>query len=176
MILSVLSLSILATGCGDKDKEKESETTTKTGMVVSVEGTVVNISEMDSQGAGNFKGGGKFNPEDFEGKMPEGFENGERPTMPEGFEMPESFEEGERPTMPEGFEEGERPQMSDVESTPIDLKDAHIAVEIDEGKATGSMDDIKTGSFLTITLDEDGKAIEVLVSSRGGFSKKSSAI
>lgn len=60
------------------------------------------------------------------------------------------------------------------ESTTIDLADAHITVEFDGGKATGSIEDITIGTFLTITLSEDGEAVKVVVSSvssfGGGFS------
>ena len=42
-------------------------------------------------------------------------------------------------------------------------------MEIEDGKATGSMDDIKTGSFLTITMNGKGEVTNVLVSSSRGF-------
>lgn len=111
---------------------------------------------------GNFEG--------FNGQMPN-FQNGE---MPEGFDgqMP-NFENGERPTMPEGET---RPQgggrgegfEGNVETTTVDLKDAHITVEFDGGKATGAMEDIKQGVSVTITLT-DGIATHVLVAESSGF-------
>ena len=189
--MCVLTTAFLMVGCGKGNGEGKGKESTMTGMVMSVDGTKVTLVEFDSEmqnrpegempegerpDMGEFPGGegfenfnpGDFNPEEFDGEMPEGFD-GEMPEMPEGFD-------GEVPEMPEGFE-GEMPdfseRFSEEESTTVDLADAHIAVEIDGGKATGSMEDIKTGSFLTITMDKDGKVTEVLVSSQGGFRRGS---
>lgn len=120
-----------------------------------------------------------FDPENFDGEMPEGFDpenfNGE---MPEGFD-PENFN-GE---MPEGFDpenfNGEMPEGVEVpemvidtsNATSIDLKNAHISVEIEDGKASGSMDDIQPGTFVTVTLNKKGQAENVLVSASSGFGR-----
>lgn len=78
-------------------------------------------------------------------------------------------------------ENGERPDFggmggmgfgnfaSDAETKDIDIGDAHISVEIDGGKESGSMDDIKAGTFVTITMNGDGKVTNVLVSSKSSF-------
>ena len=88
--------------------EEEEKTTTRSGMVVSVEGSVITFLETISgtgsrpnmaAGEGSFDG--NFDPENF--TMPEGFGGG----MPGGFggEMPEGFDP-ESFTMPEGFDPG----------------------------------------------------------------------
>ena len=58
---------------------------------------------------------------------------------------------------------------SDAETKDVDIGDAHISVEIDGGKASGSMDDIKAGAFVTITINGKGEVTNVLVSSRSSF-------
>ena len=181
-----LLLTAVFTACGE---EKE---TTLSGMVVSVDGTVISIMEMDtanmremdfskgerpdmSEGMGDFQGFGQFDPDDFEGNFPEEgnfpqWGNGE---MPEDFTMPE---DGSIPNFGEGmpnfagnggigadFENF----ASDVETKNVDIGNAHISVEIDGGKASGSMDDIKAGTFVTITLNGKGEATYVLVSGGG---------
>ena len=129
-----------------------------------------------------------FNPEDFEGGEfdpenfnPEDFKGGE--FNPENFN-PEDFKDGEfdpenlnrEDFNPEDVDstelvpsDKEKPKFEEGESKTIDIADAHISVEIEDGKATGSMDDIKTGSFLTITMNGKGEVTNVLVSSRRGF-------
>ena len=137
-----------------------------------------------------------FDPENFDGEMPEGFDpenfDGEMPEgfdpenfsgmMPGGFD-PENFD-GEMPegVDPENFD-GEMPEgaegpsfnMDTSDATSIDLKNVHISVEIDGGKATGSMDDIQPGTFVTITMNKKGKAENVLVSASSGFGRGFSA-
>ena len=195
----VLVMSLAACGAGKE--------TTLTGMVVSVDGTVISLMEMDADSMGSmnfgsgemsqmpegmegFQGFGDFNREDFDGTLPEGEtfpQGGERPQMPEGSEMPD-IPEGE--TMPEGMElpegitipeNGEMPDFgdmggmgfgnfdSDAETKNVDIGDAHISVEIDGGKASGSMDDIKAGAFVTITMNGKGEVTNVLVSSQSFF-------
>ena len=209
LVAFVLVLSLAACGAGEE--------TTFTGMVVSVEGTVISVVEMDSSSMGemNFSDGempqmpegmegiqgfGSFDPESFDGTLPEGESfpqrgDGERPQMPEGMEDfdPESFDG----TMPEGMEgfqgfggfdpesfDGTMPEdmtlpeggmsnfenfASDGETREFDIGNAHISVEIDGGKASGSMDDITAGTFVTVTLNGKGEVTNVLVSSRTGF-------
>lgn len=109
-ILCLAALVLCMAGCSEKE-----ETTTLTGMVVSVEGTVVNI--MDTSNMGNFQGnwGGKLQ----------------------------------------------------METTAVDLANAHISIQDGDIKAAGSISDIKVGSMLTITLNGKGVATEVLVTSSG---------
>ena len=124
-----------------------------------------------------------FDPENFEGSIPEG-ENfpqrgdGEMPggmTPPEGMELPEGMTMPENGQMP-GFD-GEDGAMGfnfgnfseDMETKDIDIADAHISVEIDGGKASGSMEDIRAGTFVTVTLNRKGEATYVLVSSQSFF-------
>ncbi|MBQ2668583.1 MAG: hypothetical protein IJF56_08175 [Clostridia bacterium] len=171
-------LLLVMSGCGKKEE------TTLTGMVVSVDGTVVSLQTFDSEmremptdgempnmgdpnGFQNFDSGKSdgeafdpedFNPEDFEGSMPE---------LPEGAEMPERPENGERPDFGSAFSGGE--------TTTVDLADAHISIQIDDGKAAGSIDDITEGAFLTITMNGKGKATNVVVGSTFGFGRAPSA-
>ena len=193
LLALVLAVSLAACGGGGQE-------TTLTGMVVSLDGTVVSLVEM---GEMNFTEGerpqmpggmvGNF-PEDFDGTMPEGFEGnfpeGFDGTMPEDFEgkLPEDFE-GKLPEgfgggfpggMPEGFDgtlpEGETiPQKGDgafsgdMETKQLDISGAHISLEIDGGKASGTLEDIQPGSFVTVTLNSKGEATYVLISSQSGF-------
>lgn len=196
-VLLALVLAATLVACG---KEEE---TTITGMVVSVDGTVISLMEMDGSNLGgrdfaegeqpqmpegmeDFQGFGDFDPEDFGGTMPEGanppqWGDGEMPEMPEGMTPPEGMTMPENGTMPDfsggmpnfGGNGGKSPDFenfaSDVETKQIDIADAHISVEIDGGKASGSMEDIKAGTFVTITVNSKGKATYVLVSSAAGF-------
>ena len=70
--------------------------------------------------------------------------------------------EGERPGM-EGFE-------GMGETTTLDIADAHISVEIDGGKESGSMENIVPGTMVTVTVSPKGQATYVLVNQGfGGF-------
>ena len=183
-VLMILILAVSLAACGS------GEETTLTGMVVSVDGTVISLVEMDGEGTGmnsgsgempqmpedmegfeGFSGFGGFDPESFGGEMPEGgsypqWGEGEMPQMPDGMELPEDM------TMP-GF--GGMGGMNfgnmaeDMETKSVDIGDAHISVEIDGGKASGSMDDIQAGVFVTITANGKGKVTNVLVSSQSSF-------
>lgn len=196
LLTFVLTISLVACGAGEE--------TTLTGMVVSVDGTVISLMEMDTgnmggndfaggerpempEGMEGFRGFGDFNPEDFEGATPEGgnfpqWGDGEMPEMPEGMTPPEEMTPPEGMTMPEN---GEMPDFgsmggmgfgnfdSDAETKNVDIGDAHISVEIDGGKASGSMDDIKAGAFVTITMNGKGEVTNVLVSSQSFFGGRS---
>ena len=187
-ILMVFVMTVALAACGG------GEETTLTGMVISVDGSVISLMEMDvgnmgdkefaqgqrpemPEGMEGFQGFGDFNPEDFEGTFPEGgnfpqWGEGEMPEMPEGMTPPEGM------TMPEN---GERPDFggqggmgfggfdTDAETKDVDIGDAHISVEIDGGKASGSMDDIQVGTFVTITMNGKGEVTNVLVSSQSRF-------
>lgn len=185
----VMTISLAACGAGEE--------TTLTGMLVSVDGTVISLMEMDTgnmgsmdftggqqsempEGMEGFQGFENFNPEDFEGTFPEGGDfsqwgDGEMPQMPEGMEMPEGMTMPENGEMPDfsGENGGMRPGFdnmgADMETKDVDIADAHISVEIDGGKASGSMDDIQTGTFVTITMNGKGKVTNVLVSSQSFF-------
>ena len=74
-ILTALTLALPLAACG------EGEETTLTGMVVSVDGTVIQLVEMDESNLRNMGGADRA--------------EGERPQMPEGmegFELPEGME------------------------------------------------------------------------------------
>ena len=102
-----------------------------------------------------------FAPENFDGTMPEDFD-------PESFSgpMPGGFGPG-------GSGDGKRPEGKDFpemgELTTVDLANAHISVEFDGGRDSGSMDNITPGAYVTITLSGKGEATYVLVSSMFGF-------
>ena len=191
----VLTISLAACGAGEE--------TTLTGMVVSVDGTVISLMEMDTSNMGSmdFSGGGQFQmPEGMDGSQGFGdfdFEDftmpqdGERPQwgngqMPEGMTPPEGMDGMTIPedmTLPEGMEgmmpgfgggnggagSGFENFASEAETKELDIGDAHISVEVDGGKASGSMDDIKAGAFVTITMNGKGKVTNVLVSSQSSF-------
>ena len=179
----VLAATLVACGGGEE--------TTLTGMVVSVDGTVVSLVEMgsDDMGGREFAEGERpempegmegFEPGAFDGTLPEGetfpqWGEGEMPQMPEGMTPPESMPMPENGEMPDfdGEGGGMRPGFGnfgeDMETTDVDLADAHISVEIDGGKASGSMDDIQAGTFVTITMNGKGEVTNVLVSSMSGF-------
>ena len=182
-ILMVLVLAVTLVACGGGGEE-----TTLTGMVVSVEGTVIKLVEMSGSDM-DFSG---FSGE-FDGTMPEGFEGGFPGGMPEDFDgtMPEGFEGSFPGGMHEDFDgtlpEGETyPQQGegrmpggmmgafsgfdgDMETKDVDIADAHISVESDGVKTSGSMSDIKAGSFVTVTVNSKGQATYVLVSEGFGF-------
>ena len=186
LVAFVMAISLGACGAGEE--------TTLTGMVVSVDGTVISLMEMDTSNMGGkdfaegerpempegmegFQGSGDFNPEDFEGTFPEG---GNFPQWGEG-EMPEGTEPPEGMTMPEdgempdfgGENGGMRPGFGnfgeDMETKDVDIANAHISVEIDGGKASGSMEDLVPGTFVTITMNGKGEVTNVLVSSQSSF-------
>lgn len=104
-MICVLALVLSLAACGGKGEE-----TTVTGMVVSLDGSVVTLMETDGamdfsqmQMSGNM---GNFDPnslpEGFEGMMG-GFPGGFNGQMPEDFD-PESLPEGFEGQIPEGFE------------------------------------------------------------------------
>ena len=184
LVALVMTMCLAACGAGEE--------TTLTGMVASVDGTVISLVEMDTgnmgsmdfaegerpempEGMEGFEGFGNFNPEDFEGTIPEGGDfsqwgDGEMPEMPEGMTIPEGMTMPENGEMPDfsGENGGMRPGLEnfgeDMETKDVDIASAHISVEIDGGKASGSMDDIKVGVFVTITVNGKGEATNVLVS------------
>ena len=187
-ILMTIALAVTLAACGG------GEETTLTGMVVSVDGTVITLVEMDAGNMGGrdfaegerpempegMEGFGGFNPDEFDGTLPEGetfpqWGEGEMPEMPEGMEPPEGMTMPENGEMPDfnGENGGMRPGFGnfgeDMETTNVDIANAHISVEIDGGKASGSMNDIKAGTFVTITMNGKGEATYVLVSSMEGF-------
>ena len=202
LVAFVMAISLAACGAGEE--------TTLTGMVVSVDGSVISLMEMDTgnmgsqdfaqsqrpQMPGGFQDFGNFNPEDF--TMPEG---GNMPQwgggeMPEDFTMPENFAMPEGMTIPEGMEgmmpgiggmpnfggNGGMPSfggngdmrpdsgITDVETKTVDIANAHISIEIENGKEGGSMSDIKAGTFVTITINGKGEATYVLITSQYSFS------
>ena len=145
-----------------------------------------------AEGFEGFQGFGGFNPEDFQGQMPDGetfpqWGEGEMPQMPESMPKPESGEMPEDMPVPEKGEmpefSGEKGSMrpgfgnfsSDVETKEVDIANAHISVENEGVKESGSMDDITPGTFVTVTMNGKGQATYVLVSSRSGFGGRRSA-
>ena len=186
-ILMAFILAVSLAACGAEEE------TTLTGMVVSVDGTVISLVEMniDAMNGGEFTKGERpempegmegfegFNPEEFNGTLPEGetfpqWGKGEMPEMPEGMQPPEGMTKPENGGAPDfGGEGGMRPGFGnlgeDMETKEVDIGNAHISVEIDGGKASGSMDDIKAGTLVTITVNSKGEATYVLISSQFRF-------
>ena len=182
-ILLVLALAVSLTACGG------GEETTVSGMVVSVDGTVISLMEMDGQmGGGRFPGGENGEmptlPEGMEDFNPEDMENFPRPEGMEDFDPEKmedfNFEDFNPEDMPEGFgpsgempPEGERPEMGSfegmVEATTLDIANAHISIEIEGGKESGTLNDIVPGTMVTVTVSPKGEATYVLVSQSMGF-------
>ena len=169
----VLAAALAACGAGGE--------TTLTGIVVSVDGTVISLIEMDRNGGNmnfeegqmpsmlsgldGFQGFGDFVPEGFDGNFPDGgsfpqWGSGEMPEMPEGMTIPDFS--GGNGGMDFDFENF----VSDAETKDVDIEDAHISVEIDGGKASGSLEDLTAGTFVTITMNAKGVVTNVLVSSQ----------
>ena len=173
ILAAVMVLTMAA--CGNQ----EAEEATLTGMVVSLDDTTLSLVEMDSmesldfsqgehpEGMENFQGFGGFVPGGFDGTMPEGMVG----FNPEDFAgmMPQR---GERPEG-SGSMGGFAGAFSDAETKTLDIANAHISLEIEGGKASGSLEDLKPGSFVTITINGKGQATYVLVSSRSGFGGRS---
>ena len=195
--LMALMLALTFVGCGKETEESTTTVsgmvTEVNGTVISLmemdssmgggrnfaDGERPSMPE-NMEGFENFEGfeGGSFPW--GEGEMPE-FAEGEMPEKPEGGEMPE-FAEGEMPEMPTGEDgemqwpagkEGKMPNMEDFEyegeTTEIDIGSAHISIEEDGVKASGSLSDITVGCFVTITRNADGEVTNVLVTSNAGF-------
>ena len=182
-MVMIFAMILTMTACGGEE-------TTVSGVVVSIDGTVISLMEMDGQmGGGRFPGGENgemptrpegmedFNPEDMEDfPRPEGmedfdpdkmeefnFEDFDPDDMPEGF-GPGGFGEGEPPEKPA---DGERPEMG--EATTLDIANAHISIEIEGGKESGALTDIVPGTMVTVTVSPKGEATYVLVSQSMGF-------
>ena len=149
-ILLVFAMVLTMAACSS------GEETTLTGMVISVNGTVVSIMETD----GTMGSWGDRNAED-----------GERPEMPEGITPPDGANIPEDGKMPNfgGMMGGFGSFMEDMETTDVDISGARISVEIDGGKAGGSVDNLQPGAFVTVTVNKKGEASYVLVSSSRGF-------
>lgn len=164
----VLSSALAFTTCG-----KETETTF-TGIVMRIDGSTLYLQEYDSESAanttftmpsventdgsesfnpGNFNPGDinieDFNSEDFEGKIPN------------MSDFTEQFSNFDTSAITQNIDESEL--------VSYDITDAHISVEIDDGKAAGTLDDISIGSIITVTYNSKGKVSNVLVSSSSAF-------
>ena len=61
---------------------------------------------------------------------------------------------------------------SDAETKELDIGDAHISVEIENGKESGSLEDLTPGTFVTVTVNGRGKVTYVLISFRGSFGNR----
>ena len=99
LLALIMMLSLAACGAGGE--------TTLTGIVVSVDGTVISLMEMDGNGGNmnfeegqmpsmpsgldGFQGFGDFDPEGFDGNFPDGgsFPQWGSGEMPEGMTMPD---------------------------------------------------------------------------------------
>ena len=187
LVAFVMTISLAACSTGEE--------TTLTGMVVSVDGTVISLMEIDGElgsmnfgssempqmpegmeGMEDFQGFGDFNPQDFTGMFPgDGdFSQWGSGELPEGMELPEDMTMPENSEMPDfggmgGIRPGSGNFGENMETKDVDIADAHISVEIDGVKTSGSLDDIKAGTFVTITTNGKGMVTNVLVSSQSFF-------
>ena len=123
------------------------------------------------EGATMPEGGFQWN-----GEMPEGMtrpEGGFQGELPEGMTMPEGgFQwDGEMPegmTRPEGGAPIVDSSLANISTITVDIANAHISVQTDGVKAGGTMEDIKAGTMVTITM-KDNKVTNVLVTSQNSF-------
>lgn len=161
LLTLLLVVSILLSACA---KETES---TVSGMVVKKEGTVIYLLEFNSINISESRPTGD-DPEGSRPSRPDKDTDGSRPSRPEGDFNPDDTD-GSRPSRPDREFNTDESQL-----TKLDIADAHISIEIDEGKEAGTIDDIKEGSRVTITLKGD-KPTNVLISSNSrngkGFGK-----
>ena len=120
-----------------------------------------------------------FDPESFGGSFPQG---GEKPTWGEG-EMPEGFMPGEGGFTPGegGFTPGEggfsfgggkgtfdpSAMGIDGETKTVDITNAHISVDNNGTKESGTTENLTPGAIVTITLNKKGEATYILVTSTG---------
>ena len=158
-ILTIAAMVFSLAACGAA--ESGGEETTISGMVISVEGTTVTLLETNGNMSfgGNRGEGGNFGG--FNGELPEGM------TMPEGGfqwdgEMPEGM------TRPEGGAPIVDSSLANISTITVDIANAHISVQTDGVKAGGTMEDIKAGTMVTITM-KDNKVTNVLVTSQNSF-------
>ena len=164
-LICILALGLCITAC----KNEEAQETTLTGMVVSVDGTVISLREMEASGEG--RGNGErpegmpegFNPGNFGGSMPEGFDpESFDGTLPEDFD-PESFS-GE---MPEGFENfagfsgmtGNFDVSSLTFGTETKIYIIPESLKIGDGDYTS----LKAGDVIMIMLDDNDSVTSVSV-------------
>ncbi len=149
----LLIAAVLLAAC---TKETES---TVSGMVVMKEGTVIYLLESNSVNT-------------TESLPTEDGEAGSEPSRPDMDFNPEDAD-GSRPSRsgknfnPDNADRSgkNRPDrnFNIDELTKIDISEAHISIEIDEGKEAGTIDDVKEGSRVTIVLKGE-KPVTVLVS------------
>ena len=105
------------------------------------------------------------------GEQPQGEENGEAPEKPEG-EAPDGNGDGQ------GTPDGEAPSMLDLtgEEQEITVTDSTVITKQSMGGGQGAsdvagqteeitLDDIKEGDVVAITLDDDGNAATIIVQS-----------
>ena len=149
----------------DEDAEKKNDDTEQTkeneilGEVKSVEDGKITIA------VGTRKEMGQ------PGEQPQGEENGEAPEKPEG-EAPDGNGDGQ------GTPDGEAPSMLDLtgEEQEITVTDSTVITKQSMGGGQGAsdvagqteeitLDDIKEGDVVAITLDDDGNAATITVQS-----------
>ena len=116
------------------------------------------FENMDPEDLENFDFG-NFNPKDMENFNPEDFAG----KMPEGAEMPE------RPSGGNMFG-GMISQLEGVETTEVEIGNAHISLEYNGVKEGGSINDVTVGSYVTVTMNSKGEATRVVISSMAGMS------
>lgn len=160
-IVALLAMMLTLAACSGKDA-------TITGMVMSVDGAVITLMETGELG--------ERPPMGQNGAMPNPPAGMEGATPPEGMEgamMPGSFD----PEKMEGNAEGQNPQRPPMGQMPdgkmgemitLDFTNAHISIEIQNGKESGTIADLTPGMMVTVTVDGKGNATYVLVRQPAG--------
>ncbi len=176
-----------ATDTTESTEAVESESVT--AQVTAVDGDTVTadlgeMAEMQAQGEAPEKPDGENTdgeaPEKPDGEAPSGEKpSGEAPEKPDGEAPSGEKPSGEAPEKPDGEAPGgsasdgqsQAPSMftASGESLTFTLTDdTQITVEQGGETTDGTVDDIKEGSILELTLDADNNALTVVVKNAGG--------
>lgn len=172
-------------GCSDKkDEDREGLNINMTiGKIEAIDGNKITLALADTEGMfggrerpsgdfSNFNGEmpEDFNPEEFEGKTPEG-SDGERPSFPEG-EMPEGFNpenfDGERPESGE-MPEGSAPQigggMMNFDASSLTYSGETETYTVPESMKIGDGDytSLKVNDVVMLMFDQEGGISEIRV-------------
>ena len=150
--------------------DAEQSQNTVVGKVTAINRYTVTVETMGFgyQGQGSRENRPEMS-EDFDSKMPEMPDMSDMPEKPAGGESPGVG--GENPPDAESMmappEGGSMPFENEGlgESREFDLENAEIFIEYQDGKVSGSIDDIEVDSVLSIELDEEDNVISVIIRS-----------
>ncbi len=168
-ILGIMLTASMLGGCNKASSNTlDFSNTTISGIITAVDGDNVTISMTSGFGGGRMGNRNSDNEDSATPKeKPEGFDGEMPPNMPEDFDgkMPEDFDGKMPENMPEGFD-GEKPDMNNADfgnmfaqggsTFTLTIKDTSVLSEC-------TMEDIETGSMITITLGENNTITSITV-------------